>query len=179
MNLINYVSLCSWLDLLRITLLISWGIWKDCIEARTVKIIARAHHSQPKMVHHFLEVFTFGMSIAGIRHVDSWGVTHPLGVSMFGMSIAGIRHVDSWSEDSEHWGINGSYVMWSIVISLFSGILAQFGSLRMFSNLFLVSRTFMFILLNDQKTIYLFFTLIVLTVGGLSRCYIELFDSVI
>ena len=52
-------------------------------------------------------------SIAGIRHVDSWGA--------FGKSIAGIRHVDSWDAAlpmsayemrvSEHWSNNDFYVI--------------------------------------------------------------------
>ena len=74
------------LDLLRTSLLIFLVICKDCIESEMVVIIARAHLSRSKIVHPSL-VYTFGMSIAGIRHVDSWGD--------FGRSIAGIRHVDS------------------------------------------------------------------------------------
>ncbi|KAL8094584.1 hypothetical protein AgCh_036206 [Apium graveolens] len=46
-------------------------------------ISARVHLSQPKIVH-LSWVYTSGMSIAGIWHVDSWGA--------FGMSIASVRH---------------------------------------------------------------------------------------
>ena len=100
------------LDLLRTSLLIFLVICKDCIESETVVIIARAHLSQPKIVHPS-RVYIFGMSIAGFRHVDSWGA--------FGMSIAGVRHVDSCGAASpisvyaigvfEHWANNSFYVI--------------------------------------------------------------------
>ena len=60
------------LDQLKTSLLIFLVIYKNCIESETVVIIARAHLSQSKIVHH-LRVYTFGMSIASIRHVDSLG----------------------------------------------------------------------------------------------------------
>ena len=119
-------------------------------------IISRAHLSQLKIVHPY-GVFTFGMSIAGIRHVDSWGA--------FGKSIAGIRHVDSCGATSpisiyaigvsEHWAINSFYVIWSIAMLLFPDILVQFGSLGMSLISFLASRIIEFYLLNDQETNHL------------------------
>ena len=144
------------LDQLKTSLLIFLVIYKNCIESETVVIIARAHLSQSKIVHH-LRVYTFGMSIAGIRHVDSWGA--------FGKSIAGIRHVDSCGATSpisiyaigvsEHWANNSFYVIWSIAMLLFPEILVQFGSLRMSLISFFASRIFEFYLLNDQETNHL------------------------
>ena len=137
--------------LLKMILLMFWRIWKTRIETGLVVIIARAHLSQLKIVHS-LSVFTFGMFIAGIRHVDSWGEE-----SIFSMSIAGIRHVDSWGVAPtlgvfEHWANNCFYVIWSFVMLLLSGMLVQYGLLGMSSISFLISRIFKFYVLNDQKT---------------------------
>ena len=119
-------------------------------------IIARVHLSQPKIVHHS-RVYTFGMSIAGIRYVDSWGV--------FGMSITGDRHVDSCGVASpisiyaigvsEHLANYGFYVIWSIAMLLFPEMLVQVGSLKMSLISFLTSRIFKFYVLNDQETNHL------------------------
>ena len=152
-----FPSSYGWIYLvLRTSLLIYLVICKNCIESGTVVIIARAHLSQPKIVHHS-RVYTFGMSIAGIRHVDSWGV--------FGMSIAGVRHVDSCGTASpisiyaigvsEHWANNGFYVIWSIAMLLFPEVLVQFGSLEMSLISFLASRIVKFYVLNDQETNHL------------------------
>ena len=69
------------LDLLRTSLLIFLVICKDCIEFGMVVIIARAHLTQPKIVHPS-RVYTFGLSITGIQYVDRWGAS--------GRCIAGI-----------------------------------------------------------------------------------------
>ena len=124
------LSSCDWvylvLDQLKTSLLIFLVICKDYIDSRMVVIIARAQLSQSKIVHPS-RGYTFGMSIAGSRHVDSWGA--------FGMSIAGVRHVDSCGAASpisiyvigvfEHWANNGFYVIWSITMLLFSEMLVQ------------------------------------------------------
>ena len=156
------------LDLLRTKLLIFLVICKTCIESGMVVIIAKAHLSQPKIVH-LLWLYTFGMSIADIRHVDSWDA--------FGMSIAGVRHVDSWCAASpisfyaigisEHWVNHSFYVIWSIAMLLFSEMLLQFGSIGMFLISFLISRIFKFYVLNDQETNHLiiFSMLFVLSPG--------------
>ena len=155
-----FLSGCDWvhlvLDLLKTSLLIFLVICKDCIDSETVVIIARAHLSQSKIVHSS-RGYTFGMSIAGIRHVDSWGA--------FGMSIAGVRHVDSCGAVSpisihtivvfEHWANNGFYVIRSIAMVLFPEMLVQFGSFGMSLISFLVSRIFKFYVLNDQETNHL------------------------
>ena len=155
------------LDQLKTSLLIFLVIYKNCIESETVMIIARAHLSQSKIVHH-LRVYTFGMSIAGIRHVDSWGA--------FGMSIAGVRHVDSCGAVSpisihtivvfEHWANNGFYVIRSIAMVLFPEMLVQVGSLGMSSISFLASRIFKFYVLNDQKTNQLIFSMLFVLPSG-------------
>ena len=128
------------LDLLKTSFLIFLVIYKNCIESGTVVIIARAHLSQSKIVHHS-RVYTFGMSIAGIRHVDNCGATSPISIYAIGVS--------------EHWAINSFYVIWSIAMLLFPEILVQFGSLRMSLISFFASRIFGFYLLNDQETNHL------------------------
>ena len=125
MFLSSYVWVCLVLVLLKMMLLMFLGIWKACIEDGTVAIITRAHLSQSKIIHH-LRISTFGMSIAGIRHVDSWGVVPPTSVYLIGAS--------------EYWANNGCYVIRSFVILLLSGMLVQFGSLGISSISFLVSR---------------------------------------
>ena len=115
-----------------VILLMFLRIWKARIETGLVVIIARAHLSQLKIVH-LLWVFTLGMSIAGIRHVDSWCVAPALGVF-------------------EHWANNGCYVIWSFVMLLLSGMLVQYGLLGMSSTSLLISRIVKFYVLNDQKT---------------------------
>ena len=156
MFLFNYDWVYFVLNRLRTSLLIFLVVCKACVESGAVLIIARAHLSQPKIVH-LSRVYTFGMSIAGIRHVDSWGA--------FGMSIAGVRHVDSWGAASpisfyaigisEHWANHSFYVIWSIAMLLFSEMLVQFGSLGMSLISFLASRIFKFYVLNDQETNHL------------------------
>ena len=137
-----YVYCISVLDLVRMILLMFFGIWKSLHRSWGVEIIAKAHLSQPNIVH-VLGVSTFGMSIAGIRHVDSWGVAPPTSVYAIGVWV------------SEQWANNGFYVMRSIVMLLLSGMLVQYGSLGMSSISFLVLRIFKFYVLNDQETIQL------------------------
>ena len=100
-------------------------------------IISRAHLSQLKIVHPY-GVFTFGMSIAVIRQVDSWGIVAPTLVYVIGVS--------------EHWVTNSFYVIRSIVMLLLSGMLVLFGLLRMSLISFSISRIFKFYVLNDQET---------------------------
>ena len=69
-----------------------------------VVIMARAHISQPKIVHPFV-IYTFDMSIASIGHLDSWGVAPPI-------SVYEIRV-------SEHCSNNDVYVIKSMVMMLF------------------------------------------------------------
>ena len=79
MFLFSYVWIHSMLDLLKMILLMFFGIWKIRVKYQPMKtrvkyqplvIMERAHLSQPKIVGLF-GVYTFSMSIAGIRHVDS------------------------------------------------------------------------------------------------------------
>ena len=70
--------------------LVSWKIGTTRIEAGSVVEIAKAHLSQSKFVH-IIGDPTCGMSIAGIRQVDSWGAVSPIGVP-------------------EHWATDGAYV---------------------------------------------------------------------
>jgi hypothetical protein len=133
--------------------LVSREIWKGRIEAGAVIIIARAHLSQQESVHP-LGVSTYGMSIAGSRQVDSWGVVSP----------------------SEHWATNGSYVLRSIVILLYSGMLVQFGLIGLSLISFSVKRIFQFCFVKRSGnksakcfSLPLFFNLVVSPVGGLSR----------
>ena len=150
--LFSYDRVYLVLDLLRMILLIFLVICKDCIERWTM-VIARAHFSQPKIVHPS-RVYTFDMSIVGIRHVDSWGA--------FGTSIVGVWYVDSCGVASlismyaigafEHWANNDFYVIWSTAILLFSEMLVQFGLLVMSSISFFASKIIKFYVLNDKKT---------------------------
>ena len=86
MFLFSYDYVYFVLDLLRTSLLIFLVICKDCIDSGMVVIIARSHLSQSQIIHPS-RVYIFGMSIAGIWHIDSCGA--------FDMSIASVRHVDS------------------------------------------------------------------------------------
>ena len=90
-------------------------------------IIARAHLSQQKIVHP-LGDFTYGMSIAGTQQVDSWGAVSQTSVYAIGVS--------------EHWATNGSYVLRSIVILLYSGMSMQFGLIMISLISFLASILF-------------------------------------
>lgn len=65
--------------LLRMTSMAYWEIWIANIEAGSVVNIAITHLSRPKIVHPF-GASTFGISIVGIRHVDSRGVVLPFSV---------------------------------------------------------------------------------------------------
>lgn len=79
------VSLCASAPVvLKLIYVVFWEIWNSCIEVGLVLNVARAYLSQLKFVH-YMESFTFGMFIAGFRHVDSWGA-------------------------SEHWATGGAYV---------------------------------------------------------------------
>ena len=67
---------------MRMIPLISFGIR---IETKAMVIIARAHFSQLKIVHPY-GVFTFSMSIAVIREVDSWSIVTSTSVFSAGAS---------------------------------------------------------------------------------------------
>lgn len=68
------------------------------------------------------------MSIAAIGQVDCWGAISPTSIYAIGIS--------------EYWTINGCYVLRSIVILLFSGMLVQFGLIWMSLISFLDSKIF-------------------------------------
>lgn len=125
-----------------------WEICNFCIYFGLVLDIAIAYFSQLNFVH-FMRNFICGMSIAGLRHVDSCGC-------IFGMSIAGFRHVDSWGV-SEHWATGGAYVKVICDITGFR-IGADWMDREATSNSFLETRTFKFSLLNDEKTVICFST---------------------
>ena len=135
-SLLNCIWICSVLVLMRIILLISFGIWKVYIETKAMVIVARAHLSQLKIVHPY-GVFTFGMSIAVIRQVDSWGIVAPTSVYV--------------TEVSEHRATNSIYVIRSIVMLLLSRMLVLFGLLKMSLISSSISRIFKFYVLHDQE----------------------------
>ena len=87
-GMLRYVILMLVCILFLVTLkmiyVVLWEICNSCIGFGLVSDIARAYFSQLKFVH-LMRSFTCGMSIAGFRHVDSWGV-------------------------SEHWATGGAYV---------------------------------------------------------------------
>ena len=82
--------------LLTMIMLMFWEIEKIRLRFEPVIIIAKAQFSQPKIIHSS-GVYIFGMSIVGIRHVDSWSVASP--ISFYEIRI------------SEHWSNIGFYVI--------------------------------------------------------------------
>ena len=81
------------------------------------------------------------MSIAGIRHVDSWGAAPPI-------SVYEIRVL-------EHCSNTGFYVIRSIVMLLLPVMLVQFGSLGRSLISFLVLRILKIYVSNDYETNHL------------------------
>ena len=86
-----------------------------------VVIMTRAHLSQPKF-----ELYTFGMSIVGIQHIDRWGAAPPISV----YEIRVFEHC--------------FYVIRSIVMLLLPVLLVRFGSLGKSLISFLALRIFKF-----------------------------------
>ena len=121
---------------LRVIQLMSWEIRKVRIKTGAVGIITTAYLSQQNIVH-ILKYSIYSMSIAGIRQVDSWGE-----VSLISIYTIGI---------SEHWAINGSHVLRSIVILLFSGMSVQFELIWMSLISFLDSRIFIILLVKQSE----------------------------
>ena len=82
------------------------------------------------------------------------------------MFIADIQHVNSWAAAplisayvirvSEQKFNNGFNVIRSIVMSMFTGMLVQFGSLEIFLISFLARRIFKFYVLNSLETKFKF-----------------------
>ena len=131
----QYVLLLCYFGPLRVIQLKSWEIRKVRIKAGAVGIITRAYLSQQNIVH-FLKYSIYGMSITGIRQVDSWGEVSSISIYTIG--------------NSEHWAINGYYVLRSIVILLFSGMSVQFGLIWMSLISFLDSRIFIILLVKQS-----------------------------
>ena len=105
-NIFWCVLLC-YFGPLRVIQLMSWEIRKIRIKAGAVGIITRIYLSQQNIVQS-LKYSIYGMSIAGIRQVDRWDEVSSISIYTIGIS--------------EHWAINGSYVLRLIVILLlFSG----------------------------------------------------------
>ena len=77
MFMFSYVWMRPMLDLWRMILLMFFGIWKTRVKYQPAVIKARAHLSQLVLL---FGVYTFGMSIDGIRHVDSWGAAPPISI---------------------------------------------------------------------------------------------------